>query len=179
MKSGSLLPFLLALAASCGCGWFGPGPSPAPSPPVTSVFDQGPRAGESPYMPVWAVRGESLFVRRGCKACHAYGSRLTGPDLMGVTRRRSAEWMEQQIMHPDVMTKEDPISMLLLSEYVAQMANVGLSSDDAKDVVEYLKKLDDETEEREGAEALMHPAPPPFSAPDAAAAAATSPPPPS
>lgn len=185
MKSSRRLTILITLAASAaagGCGWFQSAAKPTPAEAtVTSIYDRGPRAGDAPYMPVWAVRGESLFAQRGCKACHAYGVRLTGPDLKGVTRLRSAEWMEQQILHPDVMTKEDPISMALLAEYVAQMANQGLTPDEAKDVVEYLKKLDDETEEREGASAFRTPTPPPFGTPDASAPppAATSAPPPS
>lgn len=183
MASRPRLTILIALTtatAMSGCGWFGPTKSPAPAEAtVTSILDRGPRAGESPYMPIWAVRGESLFAQRGCKACHAYGARLTGPDLKGVTRRRSAEWMERQITHPDVMTKEDPIAIQLLAEYVAQMANVGLSPEEARAVIEYLKKLDDDTEAREGAQALQAPAPPPFQIPDAPPAAATSPPPPS
>ncbi|HEX7076834.1 MAG TPA: cytochrome c [Candidatus Eisenbacteria bacterium] len=182
MASRRRSAILVALAAATagGCGWFQSPKTTAPTPEaVVSVYDRGPRAGEAPYMPVWAIRGESLFVQKGCKACHAYGARLTGPDLRGVTRRRSAEWMEQQILHPDVMTKEDPISMALFAEYVAQMANQGLTPDEAKDVIEYLKKLDDGTEEREGPQAFQTQSPPPFAVPDSSAPPATSSPPPS
>lgn len=162
-----LIPIALA-AATAGCGWFGPPEPPPPIEPVTSIYDNGPRAGEAPYMPVWAVEGESLFVRKGCKACHAYGIRLTGPDLKGVTRQRSARWMEQQILHPDIMTVEDPISIQLKAEYLAQMANVGLTPQEAKNVIEFLKKLDEQTEERDGPHAFDNPSPPPFQPPVAA-----------
>ena len=37
--------------------------------------------------------------------------RLTGPDLRGVTRRRTAQWMESQILHPEKYTAgEAPVA---------------------------------------------------------------------
>ncbi|MGE5175283.1 MAG: c-type cytochrome [Hyphomicrobiales bacterium] len=171
MRPRVLLHILVALAAASatGCGWFGPPEPPPPIEPVTSIYDSGPRAGDAPYMPYWAVEGESLFSQKGCKACHAYGVRLTGPDLKGVTRLRSGEWMAQQILHPDIMTVEDPISIQLKAEYIAQMANVGLTPREAMSVIEYLKKLDEDTEARDGPHAFDNPTPPPFQAPGEAA----------
>jgi cytochrome c551/c552 len=93
-----------------------------------------------------AEKGEGLFKEKGCTACHAYGKRLTGPDLKGVTRRRTQPWMEKQILHPEIMTKEDPISRAMMGEYSLQMANQGLTPDEAKSVIEYFKKLDEEAE---------------------------------
>jgi len=86
-----------------------------------------------------AAHGEELFKTKGCSACHAFGARLSGPDLAGVASRRTAAWMEQQILHPDVMTKEDPISRQLMATYALQMPNQGLTPDEAKAVIEFLK----------------------------------------
>ena len=112
----------------------------------TSPLDLGPRAGDAPVSPALAAQGEPLFKAKGCTACHAYGKRLTGPDLKGVTRRRTHQWMEQQILHPEIMTKTDPISRKLMAEYNLQMANQGLTPEEAKSVIEYFKKLDEEAE---------------------------------
>lgn len=119
---------------------------------VSSPYDSGPRAGEFPVEPALASQGENVFKAKGCTACHAYGKRLTGPDLKGVTQRRTATWMEHQILHPEVMTKEDPISKQLLATYMVQMSNQGLKPEEAKAVIEYLKKLDEESSETQQAQ---------------------------
>ena len=59
--------------------------------------------------------------------------------------------MEQQILHPDVMTKEDPIAKELLAKYMVQMSNQGLKPEEAKAVIEYLKKMDEESLETQQA----------------------------
>jgi mono/diheme cytochrome c family protein len=129
-----------------GCGGGGSSDSSATGDVQRSPLDFGPRAGDSPVAAALTAQGEKLFKTRGCTACHAYGKRLTGPNLQGVTRRRTAQWMEQQILHPDVMVKTDPLSHQLFGEYNLQMANQGLTPDEAKAVIEYFKKLDEESE---------------------------------
>lgn len=145
------VPLVLLLAAA-GCGKSEPqGAASGSGTTVTSPYDGGPRAGDSPVEPALATKGETLFKTKGCTACHAYGKRLTGPDLKGVTQRRTADWMEHQILHPEVMTKQDPISKQLLATYMVQMSNQGLKPEEAKAVVEYLKKLDEESSETQQA----------------------------
>ena len=112
-----------------------------------SKYDGGPRAGESAVDEALAERGEKLFQTKGCSACHAFGKKMSGPDLRGVTMRRTALWMENQILHPEVMTKEDPISHKLLGEMMLQMPNQGLDQGEARAVIEYLKHQDHEAGE--------------------------------
>ncbi|HVY55855.1 MAG TPA: c-type cytochrome, partial [Thermodesulfobacteriota bacterium] len=39
-------------------------------------------------------KGENLFKNKGCVACHSIGKgKITGPDLLGVTKRRDKEWI--------------------------------------------------------------------------------------
>jgi cytochrome c551/c552 len=144
----SALWALLALLALplVGCGKGTEAPSGDAGVAETSPLDIGPRAGDSPVAAALAVQGENIFKTKGCTACHAYGKRLTGPDLKGVTRRRTSQWMEKQILHPEIMTKEDPISRKMMAEYNLQMANQGLTPDEARSVIEYFKKLDEEAE---------------------------------
>jgi len=111
---------------------------------AVSKYDAGPRAGESEVNEVLAEQGEKLFQSKGCSACHTFGKKMSGPDLRGVTMRRTAQWMENQILHPEVMTKEDPISHRLLGEMALQMPNQGLAPGEAKAVIEYLKHEDRE-----------------------------------
>jgi len=108
------------------------------------MFDTGPRAGESPVDEAQAEVGEGLFKTKTCSTCHGFGVRITGPDLAGVTERRTAAWMEQQMLHPDVMTKEDPISRELLGKYAVQMPNLMLKPEEVKALIEFLKHKDQE-----------------------------------
>lgn len=149
----SVLVLVLALAVLAGCGGKpaadeAASSAPAPATPASggllakSLYDDGPRAAESPVDAAAAAAGEKLFSTKGCTACHAWGKRLTGPDLKGVTTRRTAVWMENQILHPDVMVKTDPIAHELFATYALQMPKQGLTPEEAKQVIEHLKKLD-------------------------------------
>ena len=156
---------VVAMLALAGCGGQKPsgtaGTSTAPaveqkpatsaSGPVATVseFDKGPRAGESKADHEAAERGEKLFQTKGCSACHAFGVKKSGPDLAGVSMRRTAAWMENQILHPEVMVKKDPISRQLFAQYVLQMPNQGLTPEQAKDVIEYLKQNDAKSASKE------------------------------
>jgi cytochrome c551/c552 len=151
-RSIAMTSFLVLLLAAAGCGGKSePKGDGSGSGATVSQYDGGPRAGEYPVEPAMASRGEGLFKTKGCIACHAYGKRLTGPDLKGVTQRRTALWMENQILHPEIMTHSDPISKQLLATYMVQMSNQGLKPDEAKAVIEYLKKLDEESAETQQA----------------------------
>ncbi len=110
---------------------------------ATSAYDAGARANATPADAAKAELGEKLFATKGCTACHAIGKKLTGPDLKGVTERRTALWMQHQIMEPDVMTKTDPIShQLMVDNKNLQMLNLHLTQDEAMNLIEYFKKTD-------------------------------------
>ena len=124
------------------------GSAPAASTPASvSKYDSGPRAADLPVDEARAKVGEGLFKEKGCSACHTFGKRLSGPDLNGVTRRRTAEWMENQILHPEVMVKQDPISRQLMAVHALQMPNQGLTPDQAKSIIEFLKHRNHEAAE--------------------------------
>jgi len=141
---------MVSVAAITGCGRSKNSADSTASTAATgtvaaiSKYDQGPRAGASPWNHELSEQGEQLFKTKGCSACHTFGKRATGPDLAGVTMRRTAQWMENQILHPEVMTKEDPISHGLMGVFALQMPNQGLTPDEAKAVIEYFKHLDQE-----------------------------------
>lgn len=121
-----------------------PEPVPAPPLPTESRYDAGPRAGEAPVNAAMAASGERLFTAKGCVVCHGFGKKVTCPDLVGVSMRRTALWMENQILHPEVMVKEDRISAELKAQYALPMTNQGLTPDEAKAVIEFLKRKDRE-----------------------------------
>ena len=136
---GGLLTGVLAVA---GCGGGGGGSNGANAPTATSPFDVGPRAAESPVNDALAATGEGLFKSKTCSTCHGFGVRITGPDLKGVTSRRTEAWMRAWIKRPDVMTKQDPIARDLLGKYAVQMPNLNLTDDEVQSLIEFLKKKD-------------------------------------
>lgn len=122
----------------------GPASPGATAPGIPADLDHGPRASESAVSEPLVEQGEQLFKDKGCSACHAFGKRVTGPDLAGVSQRRTARWIESQILHPDRMVKADPISRQLFAQFALQMPNQGLTEAQAKAVIEYFKHRDHE-----------------------------------
>ena len=118
--------------------------TPAETPPAGAVskYDDGPRAGAVPADAALARQGAELFRAKGCVACHAWGQQLTGPDLKGVSMRRTQVWLENQILHPEVMLKEDPITIAVAANHKLVMTNQNLTPDQAKAVIEHLKQQD-------------------------------------
>lgn len=49
-----------------------------------------------------ASYGRQIFVQKDCIVCHAIGGvgGKTGPDLLGVTKRHSLEWLDEQLVNP-------------------------------------------------------------------------------
>lgn len=84
--------------------------------------------------------GEALFAKV-CAACHTVGKGdRVGPDLNGVSVRRERGWLTNFIRAPDRMLAErDPIAVQLAAKYKGvQMPNLGISDQDAGDLVAYI-----------------------------------------
>ena len=121
--------------------------APTASASLPANLDQGPRAGETRHDEAKAKAGEALFQNKGCSACHAFGKRVTGPDLAGVSMRRTPAWIESQILHPDLMVKQDAIARQLFAQFALQMPKQGLTPEEARAVVEFFKHNDHEAAE--------------------------------
>jgi len=85
-----------------------------------------------------ADEGKAVFLEK-CSACHKISKRVVGPALVGVTTRRSPEWIMNMILNPEKMVKENPIAKKLLAEYVAPMANQNLTEAEARLILEYFR----------------------------------------
>ena len=87
--------------------------------------------------------GQALFVKT-CGACHTVGKgRQVGPDLTGVTTRRTRDWLVSYIMEPEkVRAKRDPAALSLAAQYpTVRMPNLGLSELDSGDVLAYIDAM--------------------------------------
>ena len=90
-----------------------------------------------------AEKGEEIF-QGNCAGCHTIGKgNLVGPDLSGVTIRREENWLIKQIKDPDgLVAEKDPIALQLLKEFNMPMVALGLSDDEIKKVILFLKNAD-------------------------------------
>jgi len=138
---------LLALFLVVGCGGNGDGDtsssSGSPSASLAAGLSQGPPAIETltlnPGMAEW---GEQLFQEKACVTCHAVGETKQGPDLAGVTQRRTEAWMKRMMMDPEWMTANDPVARELMGKHMLQMANQQVQEPQANALVQYLLSLD-------------------------------------
>ncbi|NIN73468.1 MAG: c-type cytochrome [Gemmatimonadetes bacterium] len=90
-----------------------------------------------------AAQGEALMSARGCMACHTVGGgRLVGPDLAGVTERRSADFILAMIVNPDSMLANDATARELLGQYFTPMSNQGVTVEDARALLEFFRQAD-------------------------------------
>jgi len=90
------------------------------------------------------AKGQEFFATKGCTACHKVGGgKLVGPDLKGVTARRSETWLKQMILRPDVMVKEDDVAKKLLAETFVPMPNQNVDPKaELPFIMSYLKSVE-------------------------------------
>jgi len=107
----------------------------------------GPAASSAPHAPAPPVAaapagaGQAIFESK-CSLCHSIGGgkRPTGPDLKGVTQRRERDWVLRIITSPDqLISQQDAIIRELVAEYGLAMPNLGLSRQEAEEVLAYIE----------------------------------------
>lgn len=86
--------------------------------------------------------GAELF-RRNCVACHSLGGGdVVGPDLRGVTVRRSQPWIRGMVARPDSMLRVDATAQAMLARYQVPMLNRELDGARVRAVLEFLWRAD-------------------------------------
>lgn len=93
--------------------------------------------------PKMAEQGQEVFQTK-CTACHqATAQRLIGPGLKGITKIRTPAWIMNMITNPDTMTHNDPVAEALYNQFnQTQMTNQGLTDQEAREVLEFLRQND-------------------------------------
>src|SRR5262249_20254883 len=94
-------------------------------------------------IPLAGPPGQALFVKL-CAGCHTVGKGdRVGPDLNGVTGRHGRAWIANYIRDPEKMrAQKDPAALTLVERYPnVRMPSVGLSENDAADLLSYMELL--------------------------------------
>lgn len=78
-----------------------------------------------------------------CSSCHKLSTeKLVGPGWKGITTRRAPEWIMNFITNPDPMINKDPELQAQLELCLVRMPNQGLTDDDARNILEFMRKND-------------------------------------
>ncbi len=92
-----------------------------------------------------AGKGQDIFKRK-CKGCHRLSDGVkVGPGLLGVTTRRTEEWLHRWLQNPKGMIKSgDPIAVKLKKKYKKTMRTLKAMQveKNRKDIIAFLKKND-------------------------------------
>lgn len=88
-----------------------------------------------------ADKGQEIY-EANCTACHNPYKKHIGPPQAGALERRTPEWIMNMIINPDVMVQEDPLAKDLLIEFNGSpMSNQGITEDEARAILEYIRTL--------------------------------------
>lgn len=119
----------------------------------TSTGDYDPTRGEGKFTnenvkvtatldATLASSGEKVYTTK-CQPCHKLTTeKLVGPGWSGVTTRKAPEWIMNFITNPDPMINKDPEIKAQLELCLVRMPNQNLTDDDARNVLEYMRKND-------------------------------------
>lgn len=141
---------------ACGGGSNEPAPTATSSTPAAPTAPAAPAAAENvgpdgpadltvpeiasiPTDAAVIKEGEGVWNAKGCGGCHQFGSKLVGPDLVGLTQRRSLPWISKMIQHPDEMLKRDPVAKDLFKTHMTPMPKQGVTDEELPKLLAYMK----------------------------------------
>ncbi|SHK10213.1 cytochrome c [Rhodothermus profundi] len=87
-----------------------------------------------------AQQGQQLF-NTYCTACHRLDERFIGPALGDVTQRRGPVYLMNVMLNPNGMIQRHPVMKQLVEEYGTLMTDMGLTEDQARAILEYLRQV--------------------------------------
>jgi cytochrome c2 len=88
------------------------------------------------------TKGQSVYGAK-CIACHKLtDEKLVGPGWKGVTDRRTPEWIMNFTTNTQVMLDKDLVAQAEMVTCLIRMPNQDLSDDQARQVLEFMRKND-------------------------------------
>ena len=119
--------------------------------PAADVSTYDPKRGEGKFDKVdlaatldqaMATEGQKVAEVK-CTSCHKpTEEKLVGPGWKGVTERRTPQWIMNFATNPDPMIDKDPEVQAQLEICLVRMPNQGLKDEEARSILEYMRKID-------------------------------------
>ena len=92
----------------------------------------------------WVANGKAIYEMK-CLACHKLtGDKLVGPGWLGVTKKREPAWIINMITNVDIMLETDEEAQKLLEQCLVRMPNQNISTEEARQVLEFMRSNDGE-----------------------------------
>jgi len=121
-------------------------PTPGGEPPA---YDPNRGTGKFTHVDVgnkldvsMAATGEKVYGVK-CAGCHKLTEeKLVGPGWKGVTERHKPEWIMNFVTNTDEMLNKDHKAQDQLEICLVRMPNQSLSDDDARHLLEFMRKND-------------------------------------
>lgn len=137
----SALLFLGLFLIGCGNSPEAPKPVGLTLTPFQEENGIGPVKEKITLQPVdkKLVEAGSKIFEQKCYSCHRMDTKLVGPPLREVTKRRTPEFILNMILNPEEMAKKHPVAKQLLAEHLTQMTFQNVTMDDAKAILDYLR----------------------------------------
>jgi len=116
--------------------------STVPVPAKTDLEHHNMAASPTPTEPD-AVQGKLAFESK-CLACHSVGQgKKLGPDVAGVTKRRTDAWLARWLKEPEKMLATDAAAKAMLKEYNnLPMPNQSLTDTEIRQYLKYFHWID-------------------------------------
>lgn len=87
-------------------------------------------------------QGQSIYDVK-CSSCHKLtDEKLVGPGWKGVTDRRTPEWIMNFVTNTEEMLNKNQQAQAMLEVCMVRMPNQNLNDDDARHVLEFMRKND-------------------------------------
>ena len=154
MKTYFLIAMSSILMMSCGANQQQTEEATASEPIVEAnqAGDYDPKRGEGKFNAEnvtvgkldvdLAQKGEAISNTK-CTSCHKLtDEKLVGPGWKGVTTRFEPYWIMNFITNPDPMIDKDPKVQAQLEICLVRMPNQNLSDDEARQILEFMRKND-------------------------------------
>ncbi len=98
----------------------------------------------TPLNETWVTEGKSIYDLK-CSACHRLtNEKLVGPGWSGVSKTRKPDWIINMITNVDMMLSSDPEAQKLLEQCLVRMPNQNVSREQARSILEFMRKNDGE-----------------------------------
>lgn len=84
------------------------------------------------------IEGKKIFEAK-CSQCHKFDEKYTGPALRNITKRRTPEYILNNILNPEEMAEKHPEAKKLVALHATKMTFQNVTKEDALNILDYLR----------------------------------------